>query len=419
MKLLHAADLHIDSPMRGLSRYEDAPVHALRSSTRRAVENLVAAALKGQVDAVLLAGDIYDGDWPDINTGLFFRKQMLRLADEGIEVFLVSGNHDAASQISRELTLPEHRGIHMLDDKEPQTVIHSKLPLAVHGQGYRTRDVTSNLAAGFPPSALDAFNVGLLHTALDGRPPHAPYAPCSVAELMSLGYDYWALGHVHTREVVAEEPYIVFPGNLQGRSVREVGARGATLVTVDESGKVTIDELWLDVVRWAHLSIDATHARDLEDVLASTADALNEAASNADGRLLATRVSITGASEAHFGLWRERERLTAEVRALAGETDEVWVEKVLTATRPADSRAAADNQMDLLEAVNDLRATARELRADGGALRQLIADAPLMQKLPNDARGADRIDTANTEWVGRLFDDAVELLTAVIEEAGQ
>lgn len=419
MKLLHAADLHIDSPMRGLSRYEDAPVHALRSSTRRAVENLVAAALKGDVDAVLLAGDIYDGDWPDINTGLFFRKQMLRLADEGIEVFLVSGNHDAASQISRELTLPEHRGIHMLDDKEPQTVIHGKLPLAVHGQGYRTRDVTSNLAVGFPPSALDAFNVGLLHTALDGRPPHAPYAPCSVAELMSLGYDYWALGHVHTREVVAEEPYIVFPGNLQGRSVREVGARGATLVTVDESGKVTIDELCLDVVRWAHLNIDATRARDLEDVLASTADALSEAASNADGRLLATRVSITGDSEAHFELWRERERLTAEVRALAGETDEVWVEKVLTATRPADSRAAADNRMDLLEAVNDLRATARELRADGDALRQLIADAPLMQKLPNDARGADRIDAANTEWVGRLFDDAVELLTAVVEEAGR
>ncbi|MCB1796433.1 MAG: DNA repair exonuclease, partial [Candidatus Competibacteraceae bacterium] len=106
MRFLHAADLHLDSPLRGLDRYEGAPVDEVRGATRRAFENLIAVARRERVDLVVIAGDLYDGDWPDYNTGLFFIKGVAQLAEEGIPVAIVRGNHDAASRLTKALRLP-------------------------------------------------------------------------------------------------------------------------------------------------------------------------------------------------------------------------------------------------------------------------------------------------------------------------
>ncbi len=171
MKLLHAADLHIDSPLRGLERYEDAPTDLLRGATRRAVENLVALAREEQVDAVLLAGDIYDGDWKDFETGLFFRRQLGRLRDAGIPVYLVSGNHDADNKISKTLTYPEN--VFVFATHEAQTAPPDfDAGFAVHGQGYPKWNTTENLAKNYPAPIPGLFNIGLLHTALTGRDGH-------------------------------------------------------------------------------------------------------------------------------------------------------------------------------------------------------------------------------------------------------
>ncbi len=190
MKLLHAADLHIDSPLRGLASYEGSPAEELRTASRRALENLVALATSESVDAVLFAGDVYDGDWPDYQTGLFFARQMSLLREAGIPAYLVYGNHDAQNRMTRRLRLPDN--VRVLETEGPETIRDEDLGLAVHGQGFGHRDVTDNLALAYPDPCAGLFNVGLLHTALTGREGHDTYAPCTVEHLTGKGYDYWA-----------------------------------------------------------------------------------------------------------------------------------------------------------------------------------------------------------------------------------
>ena len=170
MKFIHAADIHLDSPLVGLQLYDGAPVEEIRGATRRALQNLVELASAEQVEFILIAGDLYDGDWKDYNTGLFLSNQMSRLHDEGIRVFIISGNHDAASQITKHLKMPEN--VKFLSVRNPETVLIENLDLAIHGQGYPTRAVTEDMAGAYPPASPHHFNIGLLHTSLDGREGH-------------------------------------------------------------------------------------------------------------------------------------------------------------------------------------------------------------------------------------------------------
>ena len=222
-KFLHAADIHLDSPLRGLARYEGVPADEVRLASRTAFENLIEAAIDEQVAFVILAGDLFDGDWPDFGTGLFFCAAMGRLEKAGIDVYLLYGNHDAESVLTRKLPLPGN--VHVFGIRKAETFTHGATWAVIHGWSYREKDTRANLAAAYPAAVPNAFNIGVLHTALGGRPPHAPYAPCSLQDLASKGYDYWALGHVHEFEVASRTPLVVFPGNLQGRSVRELGHR--------------------------------------------------------------------------------------------------------------------------------------------------------------------------------------------------
>ncbi|HEX6862914.1 MAG TPA: DNA repair exonuclease, partial [Thermoanaerobaculia bacterium] len=189
-KFLHAADVHLDSPLKGLERYEGAPADEIRGATRRAFDNLVDLAIEEEAAFLLLAGDLYDGDWKDYNTGLFFVSRMRRLEEAGIPVFLISGNHDAASQITRVLRPPGN--VKVLATKRPETILLDGLEVAIHGQGFASQSVSEDLAAAYPDAVPQLFNVGLLHTSLDGRPGHASYAPCTLPGLRSKGYQYWA-----------------------------------------------------------------------------------------------------------------------------------------------------------------------------------------------------------------------------------
>ena len=265
MKIVHAADLHLDSPLRGLSQYEGAPVEEVRTATRRALSALVDLCVEEEAALLLIAGDLYDGDFREYSTALCFTDQMSRLKQAGTQVVWLRGNHDAANKITKHLRAASH--VHELSHDGPQTLTFESLGVAVHGQGYATRDVQDNLAQGYPEPLSGMLNIGLLHTALDGREGHALYAPCTASELKAKGYDYWALGHVHQREVVAEEPYIVFPGNLQGRHIKETGPKGATLIE-ERSGKIaSLEARQLDVVRWEQTEVDVSGVSHVHDAL--------------------------------------------------------------------------------------------------------------------------------------------------------
>lgn len=383
-RFIHAADIHLDSPLRGLSAYAGAPVEDMRSATRRALENLTTLAIDEQVDFVVIAGDLYDGNWSDFQTGLYFNAQMARLGRAGIRIIVVRGNHDAASVITRSLPRQDH--VTVLSAKHPESVAVDGHDVVIHGQSFANKAVTHDLAAHYPSPTSDCFNIGLLHTALTGRPDHDNYAPCRVEQLVSHGYQYWALGHVHTREVVSDHgPHIVFPGNLQGRSIRETGAKGATLVTVRDGHVAELEHRPVDVLRWALVPAEVSASDELDDALAVLRGKLEMAYDAADGRTLAVRVRFTGVSPAHGDLVRDREAVRDMVRSVASDVGEgLWVEKVDVGTRPVLDRDALRGRDD---AIGELLTTLDEVAGDPEQGRALLGGiSPLIERLPAEMR---------------------------------
>jgi len=409
VKFIHAADIHLDSPLCGLERYEGAPVEEIRGATRRAFENLIQLAIDEEVAFVLLAGDLYDGDWKDYNTGLFFTRQMSRLQEAGIRAYVAAGNHDAASQITKTLRPP--RNVHVFATRAPETVLCEEFGVAIHGQGFPTRAVTEDLTRRYPLADPDLFNIGLLHTSLDGRPGHEVYAPCTLDGLRSRGYQYWALGHVHQREVVAKDPWVVFPGNTQGRHARETGPKGCSLVTV-EAGRVdSVEHHALDIVRWLVCSVDAAEAKTLDEVYDRIGPALADAVGEAEGRLVAARLRLEGACPVHGRLRAAREQVTNECRSLAGVlgSGDLWIEKVVFDTRRAESEEAAIARDD---ALGGLLRSVRDLELDPGRLASLAGEfADLSAKLPVGLRsGSDAFDPSRPEYIRECLEDAKALL---------
>jgi DNA repair protein SbcD/Mre11 len=376
MKLVHAADLHLDSALRGLSRYESAPADEIRGATRRAFTNLVNLCLEERAGLLVIAGDLFDGDWRDISTGLFFAAQLSKLCEAGVQVVWIRGNHDAVSQIRRSVRLPEPV-IELAADRA-ETRRFEQLGVAVHGRSFAKRDVTEDLAAGYPDRVPGVLNVGLLHTALEGRAGHDRYAPCQVETLIGRGYEYWALGHVHQREVVHADPYIVFPGNLQGRHAQELGEKGATLVSYEGDRITSIEHRALDVVRWAKLDVSINAAQHTDDVLAAVQNELSRAAEAAQGRLLAFRVRLSGRSELDSALRARRDELNEELWSLSyGVSAGAWLEKLVIETAPPERAESVGH-----DALADIERVLQTLLGAEGADGPSEHLAELSRRLP-------------------------------------
>jgi DNA repair exonuclease SbcCD nuclease subunit len=367
MKFIHAADLHVDSPLRGLDGYEGAPVQRLRGATRLALGALVDLAIEQQVDFVILAGDIYDGNWTDFRTGLFFREQMLRLTREKILVYIVKGNHDAESQITKQL--PPVDGVHVFKSTAAETFTIDELGVALHGRSFPNRAVPDDLAEHYPPARPGMFNIGVLHTSLTGRAGHDNYAPTSVDVLCAKGYDYFALGHVHAREVVREaDPRIVYPGNLQGRHAKETGPKGCELVTVSAGAITSAEFVALDVVRWHQLVLDVAGLADVNALRQRFMTEAGALVASERERLHALRVIVGGESGLHRLEAEQPGTIAAAIQAGTQDFEDadLWIEQVqLNLRSPLDRQAALarnDAVGDVVKLVDDIGASDERLR---------------------------------------------------------
>ena len=362
-RFLHAADLHLGSPLLGLAQKDGDVAARFARASREAFEDLVTRALEEEIAFAVIAGDVFDGDWRDASIGLFFNRQLARLANRGVPTYFLRGNHDADSVVTRSLTWPD--SVVEFSTRRPETHRLEELRVALHGRGFPRREVTENYAVDYPEPVPGWFNIGVLHTAC-GRAGHENYAPCTAAELAARGYDYWALGHVHAFEIVSRDPWIVYPGNLQGRSVRECGEKGAVVVDVADGRVDAVRRVATDRARWAEVVVDAEAHDDEASLMRAVEAAVRPHADGAEGRMLAVRVSFAGVTPLHARLLADAELRDKTEAAAQRCGDEVWLERLRVATtqpaRRVDEAALAG--LDL--------AAALEASAGDAALREAV-----------------------------------------------
>lgn len=348
-RFVHAADLHLGSPFAGLARIDADAAARFALASREAFSELVDRTIALGAAFMVVAGDIYDGEWKDASIGLFFARELGRLERAGVPTVLLKGNHDADSVVTKAVTLP--KSVLQFGSRRAETLQLKALKVALHGQSFADRAAPDNLAAAYPAPVAGWFNVGVLHTSCGGYAEHETYAPCSPAELALKGYDYWALGHVHAHEVLSRDPWTVFPGVLQGRSVRECGPKGAVLVEVEDGRVASVERLIVDRARWAHVTVDATGAADEPTLLALVDEAIAPAAREAEDRPVALRLTITGETPLHARLTADRGRLADEAQAAAHRLHaDMWIEKLKLGTQAPARPAGAAPELKSLDA---------------------------------------------------------------------
>ncbi len=417
-KFIHAADLHIDSPLKGLEAYEGSPVEQFRAATRLAFENLITLAIEHEVAFVIIAGDLFDGKWQDMKTGLWTAGQFRRLERERIPVYLLRGNHDAASKVRQAVSWPEN--VHEFSVRKPETFLVEKIGLALHGQGFAHQECNDDLAATYPMAVDGKFNIGVLHTSLTGFEGHDPYAPTNEAVLRSKGYDYWALGHIHQRSEppISSHPFIGYSGNTQGRHIKETGPRGCLLNTVVDGELDATEFIETDTLRWHQAEVILTEQDDIGALVAKVRQQVAACHESGEGRFSAIRVVVRGACTAHRELVHavRREETLAEIRNLANEfDDEVWIEKIKLETQtPIDidqRRAGSDLVAELLRAIE-------ELRDDDTKLIELAEElAPLATKAAVEL-GECEITLDDPTQLRNWLQQAEGLLVSQLLEAG-
>jgi DNA repair exonuclease SbcCD nuclease subunit len=337
---VHAADLHLDSPFKGLSGVPDAVRQRLRESAFASMQRVVDTARREHADFVVLAGDLYDSADRSLRAQLRLKRMLEELAEDGIGVFAVHGNHDPES--GRQAMLDWPGSVHIFGSSSvgcvPAYRRDGKLAAYVYGISYAHAAVTENLALRFVKREGAPFHLAVLHGNVDGIPGHDPYAPCRLAELTAAGFDYWALGHVHDRRVLHEYPHVVYPGNIQGRSMRETGPKGAYLVRVSETGQVSLDFKDTADVLWQEAEVRIDGVSREQDLMERLLSAAQQARAEASGRPVVLRFRLEGRGAIHEKLLEAAaaEEWLEELREILGPPEErddwVWADSLVVRT---------------------------------------------------------------------------------------
>ncbi len=335
---VHVADLHLDSPFKGVTAKNPAMADRLRSATFHAFDALIDLCIEREVQFLLVAGDIYDGEDRSLRAQLRFRDGLARLAGKNIATYVVHGNHDPYDSRSASIEWPARvrifgcRGVESASfEREGATVA------VISGISHARKNETENLAKRFRRRESEPFHIGLLHCTVGPNTGHDPYAPCQLSELVETEFDYWALGHVHEKGLLEGAPMVVYPGNTQGRSFHEKGKRGCHVVTVEDGRVAKVEFCALDAVRWTEIDVPIDGVLSLDRLCLDLQAGLQGIIRQADGRAVICRVALRGRGPLYHEL--RREDAVGELRersqeSLAGEDQFVWVQGIDFRCRP-------------------------------------------------------------------------------------
>ncbi|TJZ90929.1 DNA repair exonuclease [Paracoccus gahaiensis] len=345
-KILHTADIHLDSPLRSLALRNPELREAVVAATRASFTRLVDLAIAEDVAALLIAGDLFDGRERSARTGAFLMGELDRLGEAGIRVFYTKGNHDAENPITGTLDLPAH--VHVFDARGGRE--HLRDDVWIHGVSFADRHAPDSLLPRFKAPVRNAVNIAMLHSSLGGAAGHDVYAPCTVADLAGLGFDYWALGHVHKRQIHSEAPWVVMPGIPQGRDIGEAGSKSVTLLTLDR-GRIEVSERRTSVVDFVQSALDVTEADSDEALRLMLRQHLAGLRQDIAAPTGVIRLSLTGRPDRHWQILRDHDVWSEQADDLARAAGDLWIDKLLLDLAPPDAGTGAAGAADELAAM--------------------------------------------------------------------
>ncbi|WP_435921656.1 metallophosphoesterase family protein [Paenibacillus sp. DYY-L-2] len=310
-RFIHAADLHLDTPFTGMSGLPDRLRRHLQESTFAALGDMVELAVSEDADFVVISGDVYDASDSSLRAQLRLKEAWDKLAHHGIPVYIIHGNHDPLSSSRLRLAYPPNVTVFGGSRPESVTALRRRdgQPVAVvSGISYPTASVTDNTALMFRREADSAlYHIALLHANVDGQEGHDAYSPCSLKDLKDSGFDYWALGHIHKRQVLSESPWVVYPGNIQGRNPKETGPKGCYVVDVSDQGEALLAFRELDHVRWIELDVMIEDLTTEEAWKERVEEKLEEIREGLEGKTGIARMTFVGRGPLHPMLQNGRE----------------------------------------------------------------------------------------------------------------
>jgi DNA repair protein SbcD/Mre11 len=414
-RFVHAADIHLDSPLRSLALRDAELAELIGNATRRAFVTIVDLCLDEQVDALLLAGDLHDGDQTSMKTARFLAEQIRRLHEAGIRVFVIRGNHDALSRITKELTFPD--SVKLFGGRAEAINIergNGDVPIAIHGMSFAQPHAPESLLPRYGAPTEGAVNIGIMHTSLAGAAGHDSYAPCNVTDLQTAGFNYWALGHIHKRNVVNGPCAIVMPGMPQGRDINEAGAKSVTLVTIGDDRSVRIEEHVTSLAQFERVDVELSGIVEWRDMVGAVAKALERAREDAVSEHLVARLRITGMTPLAWRIRRDIDLLKTEADDQASMVGRCWIEKLeVDCAAPGAAAGSAGNPVSELRRLIDtdvVRSGAYQIEV------ARIADE-LRGQLPPECRGMlgsddEAFKAAIAELVREGADDVLARLHA-------
>jgi exonuclease SbcD len=412
-RFVHTADIHLDSPLKSLALRDPDLSERIGNATRAAFRRTIDLCLDEQVDALLIAGDLYDGEQTSMKTALFLAGELARLDQAGIRTFIIRGNHDAVSKIKVELVLPD--SVRLFGARADHVDIQRSTgpAIAIHGISFREPKAPESLLPRYRPPVEGAINIGLMHTSLGGSAAHDVYAPCSVTDLDASGFRYWALGHIHRRSIDIGRATIIMPGIPQGRDINEPGAGSVSLVTVADDGSVSVEERIVATARFDRLSVDLAGLADWSDAVGTISRALESFDTGGDLHRV-VRIVLTGVTPLAWRLRRENDLMEAEARHLAERIGDISVEKLELRCVPLETKSAAGT-----DAIGELGQLidAGVLGSAGFAGLAEEAANDLMKSLPPELRGMlGQDEAAFRARIASLARDGVDTVLANLRD---
>lgn len=414
-RFVHTADIHLDSPLRSLALRNPDLAELVGDASRRALIAIVDLCLEEQADALVISGDLYDGDQTSMKTARFLAGQLERLHRAGIRTYTIRGNHDALSKIAKELVMPETVKI-FGGHAEAVDITKGGLAVAIHGLSFAKPQAPDSLLPKYRPPMAGAVNIGIMHTSLAGSPGHDVYAPCNVLDLHASGFDYWALGHIHQRTQHAGAATVIMPGMPQGRDINEAGAKTVSLVTIADDRTITVEERLTSVAQFQRIDVDLAGVGEWRDAAAAIETALAAERARTASPHLVARLRLIGRTPLNWQIRRDVDLMQAEAEQRGDRIGKTWIEKLelaVDAPLAGGETAAADPVVELGALMRD------EVIAHSGfrdEVSEMVRD--LLSDLPQESRDfAGRDDASFERFIDSLLAGGAEDIAARMQAA--